>query len=279
MVQTPALTNIADPELKELVERLVVYYEPDCIYLFGSRARGDFTEDSDFDIAVVVPDSTSEEALRSSCKVKEGLRIISDVKVLTRTSFGRELHLKASMPSTILREGLLLYPAAGTSGASYISNQPVEHIQVCENRSPEEDSVRVGTTRGWIARSREDLINAAWLISEGNEFRFGMSLFHSQQSVEKLLKALLIWHDNPPRKHHDLKLLAEDCVEIESSLDPLLRSIGWLAIWSVAGRYYVKGYSEPTQAMAEEGLALGRHVYKEILKRVPQLVVDKLELP
>ncbi len=42
----------ADQKLAEIVRRLVDAYQPLHIYLFGSRARGDFGPDSDIDILV-----------------------------------------------------------------------------------------------------------------------------------------------------------------------------------------------------------------------------------
>lgn len=46
----------SDPVLSEIVRRLVAAYEPERIYLFGSKARGDEGPDSDYDLLVVVPD-------------------------------------------------------------------------------------------------------------------------------------------------------------------------------------------------------------------------------
>src|SRR3546814_10573020 len=39
--------------------------DPVAIYLFGSRARGDADEDSDYDLMVVVRDAITDEALKS----------------------------------------------------------------------------------------------------------------------------------------------------------------------------------------------------------------------
>lgn len=51
--------------LGEMVRRLVEAYEPDRVYLFGSRARGDSGPDSDYDVLVVVPDDAPPERGRS----------------------------------------------------------------------------------------------------------------------------------------------------------------------------------------------------------------------
>jgi predicted nucleotidyltransferase len=53
-----------DPLLAEIVRRLVEAYQPERIYLFGSKARGDAGPDSDYDLMVVVPDSAPPERRR-----------------------------------------------------------------------------------------------------------------------------------------------------------------------------------------------------------------------
>jgi len=47
-----------------ITSRLVEYYHPERIYLFGSAARGDAGPDSDLDFCVVVPDDAPVELLR-----------------------------------------------------------------------------------------------------------------------------------------------------------------------------------------------------------------------
>jgi len=99
--------------LKEIVRRIVLAYNPEKIYLFGSFARGDATVDSDFDLMVIVPDD-APLALRRSRRAYEVLRgsgVAVDVLVWPQSDFDARLRLKASLPATILREGRLLYAA------------------------------------------------------------------------------------------------------------------------------------------------------------------------
>jgi len=99
--------------LVEVVRRLVDAYQPLRIYLFGSMARGDASPDSDYDLLVVVPDEAPAERRRSrkAYEALRGLGIAKDVLVTTVSGFDKQLHLKASLPATILREGKLLYAA------------------------------------------------------------------------------------------------------------------------------------------------------------------------
>lgn len=48
--------------LRFLCNRLAIALQPEAIYLFGSRARGDHRADSDFDLLVVFPDDRGDSA-------------------------------------------------------------------------------------------------------------------------------------------------------------------------------------------------------------------------
>lgn len=102
-----------DPLLAEVVRRLAEAYHPERIYLFGSTARGEAGPDSDYDIMIVVPDQSPPEYRNCDLayRVLRGLRVAKDVLVWPRTEFEKRLHLNASLPSTVLREGKLLYAA------------------------------------------------------------------------------------------------------------------------------------------------------------------------
>ncbi|OGK76313.1 MAG: DNA polymerase III subunit beta [Candidatus Rokubacteria bacterium RBG_16_73_20] len=109
----PVAETASDLLLGEIVNRLVSTYRPDRIYLFGSRARAAAGSDSDYDLMVVVPDD-APSALRRAAPAYAalwGLRAAVDVLVWTRTAFEERLHLAASLPSTVLREGRLVYSA------------------------------------------------------------------------------------------------------------------------------------------------------------------------
>ena len=109
----PHLTEEDVRALAGIVERLAEAYEPDRIYLFGSKARGDYGPDSDFDLLVVVPDDAPEDRKRSRLAYERlwGTGTAADVLVWTRGRFESRAHLRASLPGTILREGRLLYAA------------------------------------------------------------------------------------------------------------------------------------------------------------------------
>jgi predicted nucleotidyltransferase len=104
-------TPETDPVLAEIVRRLVDTLQPERIYLFGSRGRHDAGMDSDYDLMVVVPELT-EPAYRLAQRAHSvlwGLGTAADVLVWSRDAFDGRLHLKASLPATVVREGMLLH--------------------------------------------------------------------------------------------------------------------------------------------------------------------------
>jgi len=105
--------NVHDPVLREVVQRLVQAYQPERIYLFGSKARGQAGPDSDYDLMVVVPENAPPHRRRSRLAYESlwGTGVAADVLVWTSKAFENRLHLKASLPSTIVEEGRLLYAA------------------------------------------------------------------------------------------------------------------------------------------------------------------------
>jgi hypothetical protein len=101
------------PELKDIVQRLARAYLPSRIYLFGSVARGDAGLDSDYDLLVIVPDDAPPERRRSRLAYEAlwETGVAADVLVWTASQFDSRSHLAASLPATVLREGILLHAA------------------------------------------------------------------------------------------------------------------------------------------------------------------------
>ena len=102
-----------DAILGEMVKRLVSGFKPERIYLFGSRAAGTTTVDSDYDLMMVVADSPlpryrrEQAAYRALC----GIPVGKDVLVMTRGEFDARKTVVCSLPAIVEREGKLVYTA------------------------------------------------------------------------------------------------------------------------------------------------------------------------
>lgn len=97
----------------EIVRRLVPALHPQRIYLFGSRARGDARDDSDYDLMVVVREREGPglEMEQRAYRALSDLGVSKDIVVMTRDYFDWMTGAKASLPATVEREGRLLYAA------------------------------------------------------------------------------------------------------------------------------------------------------------------------
>lgn len=101
-----------DATIQEITRRLVAFYNPVKIYLFGSVARGDDGPDSDLDFCVVVPDDTSDLKLHPGAvrKVVRGIGVAKDILPIRQSDFEeRATWVRASLPATVVREGRVLY--------------------------------------------------------------------------------------------------------------------------------------------------------------------------
>lgn len=99
------------PVLADIVNRLVRAFQPDRIYLFGSRARGEDMADSDFDLLMVVSESSLPRYRRDQAafRILDGVGASKDIIVFTSEEFARKRHVVCSLPATVEREGILLY--------------------------------------------------------------------------------------------------------------------------------------------------------------------------
>jgi len=100
-----------DTVLRKIIERLVATFDPERIYLFGSRARGDHTSESDYDVMVLV-DSSDEPSYR---RAQRAYRVIGavgaskDVLVWTRAEYDSQRHGGASLAAAVQRDGVTVY--------------------------------------------------------------------------------------------------------------------------------------------------------------------------
>ena len=106
-------SKTSDSTLTTVVSRLIEAYRPERVYLFGSAARGDAGPDSDYDLLLVMPDNSPDELLNAgrAHEVLWGIKAATDVLIWPHSKFESRLHLRASLPSVVTREGKLLYAA------------------------------------------------------------------------------------------------------------------------------------------------------------------------
>lgn len=98
-------------ELENIKQTIINTVETDSIYLFGSYANGIPSEDSDFDLYVVIPDD--------SIRPIEAMRIIGGALyqqqtkpidlLVSRVSDFNQRKMLPTIEKTVVRDGVMLY--------------------------------------------------------------------------------------------------------------------------------------------------------------------------
>jgi predicted nucleotidyltransferase len=100
-----------DALLREATKKLVAEFRPEKVYLFGSRAWGQPTGDSDYDFMVIVAESDETPLARAqrARRALRGMRLAKDILVKTRAEFDRHAKVFASLECQVAEQGRLLY--------------------------------------------------------------------------------------------------------------------------------------------------------------------------
>lgn len=219
--------------LDAIIQRLIAGYDPDRIILFGSRASGSADEESDIDLLVVK--ETDRRPVERRIEVE---RLLADRQV--------PLDVFVYTP----REMWDLY-AAGSA----LIEAVVESGRVLYMRK---------ATAAWFADAQEEVESASILF--GYKKYRGVCR-HSQQGVEKGLKALLLEVGTRPPRTHDIVELLNLVVAGGTRIDlPLDDAIFLNSVYR--GRYPTEEgllpYGEPTEADARRALSIGESVIRHV---------------
>ena len=123
----------------------------------------------------------------------------------------------------------------------------------------------VAQTKRWLEKAERDIIAAEKLLEAGI---YDYSLFHSQQAIEKFLKAFLTYHNKPFRKTHDVTLLLKLCIDVDESFKELLEAeVDRLYPRAVEVRYPEVEYDVSPEE-AEEAIKLAEKVRSFILRKL-----------
>ena len=80
------------------------------VILFGSRARGDFTEDSDWDFAIILDDKWNQSRIKSGNIAKRTIRTNNPhIKVDIIAMFDKDFAVNYQIYNEIKKEGVMIY--------------------------------------------------------------------------------------------------------------------------------------------------------------------------
>ena len=103
-------TKKIDPILQEIVHRLLEVGEPQKIILFGSRARREASDESDFDLLLIEPSMVPR--FRRGVRYRRALKDFGhskDIVVWTPDEVAEWQNVPNAFVTTALREGIVLY--------------------------------------------------------------------------------------------------------------------------------------------------------------------------
>ncbi len=157
-------------ELSDIRRRLIKEYDPEKIILFGSRAQGKDSEGSDIDLVIVK--ETDKRPLDRRIEVETLLAdraVPMDLIVYTPDEIRRLYSIGSPFVEEIVEKGRLLYMRKATSA--------------------------------WMREAEEELESANVLYEHE---RYKSACYHSKQTVEKGLKAVIIEKGKRPERTHDV---------------------------------------------------------------------------
>jgi hypothetical protein len=98
------------PEIGMLLARIKEAYNPIDVILYGSRARGQATAQSDWDLKVIVADEAPEHLFSPmfGWRVQEGSGVYADVSCTRLSDFRDDLRVANSAASNIVEDGVVL---------------------------------------------------------------------------------------------------------------------------------------------------------------------------
>ncbi len=94
----------------------------------------------------------------------------------------------------------------------------------------------IDISRQWAAKAQNDLLNADNNLKADN-IPFDTVCFHCQQAAEKFLKAYLVAKGKPYPVSHDLLLILEKILSIDSGAETLRDDLALLMPYAVEIRY------------------------------------------
>ena len=237
MVQQIQSVDQTDAAIRQMVEIIVDGWDPVQVVLFGSRARGDYHDDSDVDLLVVLDEienhSVQQRAIHRALACTNTRR---DIKLATPSEVVR----KATVPGTIER-------AAMVDGKT---------LHVRGGGDPVDDAVTQ-----WLEYAQMDFRAARhWATADPTEPL--LACYHAQQATEKTLKAALVAERiDPPRTHdmNELFGLLPEGWHLPSSGDDLEQ----LTDWAAKSRY-PNGRQDLTDALSSWGIEMAQAIYDAV---------------
>lgn len=126
-------------------------------------------------------------------------------------------------------------------------------------------SGKADLARGWFRKADSDLTACRRMVESPGPY--DTACFHAQQAVEKYLKALLAFAEQPIPRTHNLEELERLCATCHPPPDFTGMDLAELTPYALQMRYDTEFW--PDQATAAEALRMAEQVRVAVLACVP----------
>ncbi|MBV9814691.1 MAG: HEPN domain-containing protein [Alphaproteobacteria bacterium] len=209
---------------RALLAPVVDYFKPQRVILFGSRARGEATRDSDIDLLVIVDDDTPPEKLTWKAGY-EAYRTNrpADVFPMRSETFERDRAIANTLAAEADADGIVVY--GSPKGSCMKAPHPRARWQAVND---------------WLAVANEDRRVAGICLTADPPLR-GIAAFHCQQAVEKLFKGFLTLAGKRGGKTHSLRELGGAAAASFPEIGELAAASKDWSDWATDFRYPSRG--------------------------------------
>jgi HEPN domain-containing protein/predicted nucleotidyltransferase len=215
-------------QLAAVVAQVAEEFRPARIVLFGSRAYGTPTYDSDVDLMVIMetdlPNPEQAFLIRNSLDLRPTFAL--DILVRRPEQIALGLAEGDFFIRDVMEKGIALYDD-GTR--SWIVSTP-------STPPPTGSGGLTQAAQGWLDKGDGDLAGARVLAAHAVPM-FDLACFHAQQAAEKHLKGYLQQRLIAFPRTHNLEDLAQLAMPSVPGLQPHLADLSWLSGYAVDVRY------------------------------------------
>lgn len=115
-----------------------------------------------------------------------------------------------------------------------------------------------------IQISKQDYQAAQMMESSfPDEFAVRAACYHLQQAVEKMLKAIILFHGETPKYTHDIEDLLDHCERLGETFSENARTVSdTLTVWEAKTRY------DPSIKLNPQKYRMAKEFYQEVQQKV-----------
>ena len=130
-------------------------------------------------------------------------------------------------------------------------------------------------TEQWLAKANDDYISAMVLMDKIIPPQIEIACFHCQQCAEKALKAFCEYNGIEIQKTHNLIVLCQSCISVDSRFDSVLSECARLTAYSVQTRY--PNCIDILEEEARDALIQSKRIYDFVEKTIRELELTSNE--